>query len=357
MLFRIAGLFGALAHLVDWLVQDRRNTQKRSDKPRAGWARFSPALLIAAALVVGAGVAFASSFEGAANQTSTTYTVGQLVDNPNVGARTYATVTGYVYNWAVQTTVDGKYDHESYLIGDPATDKWIIVESKRSKDDFAAMVTESGWVTVTGMLRPDHGEVSTTLAKLEDNLPSINISRDILLKDGQTPANQTVMLAVAGAAGGLALILLVGWAIGYVVFRAQKTRSGLSSAGLAGATPVRVTGVIPGYFGGERALEKKAELRVSPVDPAAASAAGAPVSLVWTTSGGLTGIDLGPELNRATMGTAYPIRGSRPALRVRYQKANLVFTFDGEEARNQAFDSLRACAGLVAAPEGGSAAR
>jgi hypothetical protein len=357
MLFRIAGICGVCAHLIDWLLMDRRHGQSHSTTPRAGYARLS-GVLIAAIVLAGVAV-FAAilSVEGADNKTATPYSVGQLVDSPQVGGKTYATVHGYVYDWYVATTKNDQYDHASYLLGDPTTNKWIIVQSWKSEADFASLVADDGSVTLTGMLRTDHGEVSDALTTLGSHVPDVSISHDILLKEGQTPANQTVMLAVAGVVGALSLILFVGWAIGYVVFRAQKSRPALSTGGIVGSVPVRVTGLVPWYYGGERTLEKKAELRVSPTDPAQPAAANPPVSLVWTGPTGETGLDLGPDLSRAALGTAYPLRGARPALRVRYLKFNLVFTFDNEDARNQAFDSLRLYAGLVTAPEGASAAR
>ena len=353
MLFRLLSAIGVVAHFGDWLLIDRRNMARIQPKSKrgTGFARLAGALAIAVGLSVVTILAVTNAAEGAANQTTTPYTVTQLVADPNVGARVYATVSGTVHSWYAQHTTNNKNDYELYLIGDPNTDSWMIVQTWKSPDDFEALIGPDDSVTLTGMLRTNNGEVKSALDALGSDVPSVNISKAILLKEGQTPANSLLMLGIAVASGTVAALMLIGWAIGYLVFRPMKSRPGLSTSGMAGPIPVRVTGIIPGFKGGERALEKRVELRVPEQDPANPSAT-PPLAIVWTSGSGLTGLPLVPGTSQAVMGTAYPMRGARPAIRLRYEKLKLIMSFDTEEARNQAFDQLRSAAGLISSPEG-----
>ena len=99
-------------------------------------------------------------------------------------------------------------------------------------------------------------------------------------------------------------------AVGYVTFRAAAGRRSPLSAPGAGMLPVRVTGLISGYRNGKRARELRAEIRVTPTDPAAGPP---PIDLVWqTVRSGPTGIRLIPGVTAMILGTAYPVTGARP---------------------------------------------
>jgi hypothetical protein len=351
MIFRLLGIPGALVHLVDLVLQDRRHTPKRTATPSAGWARVAGVLFVIAGAAIVCVLALFNAAEGNANNEPTKYTVAQLVANPNVGNKVYATVTGTIYDWYVEQTKDGKFDVAYYLIGDTETDSWIIVSSRRTETETEPLVAEDGTITFTGMLRTDKGEVGETIATLGSDVPSVNISHALLLKEGQTPANSLLMYAIAGIAGLLGLLMLVGWAIGYMVFRPAKSRSGPATTGITGSLPVRVTGLVPGYSGGRRALQMKAELVVPPADPANPSPT-VPVGLSRASGGEQTIMPLTPGTTEAAVGTAYAVSGERPAIRIRFLKFKLVFSFDSEVARDQAFDQLRVSAGLTATPDG-----
>jgi hypothetical protein len=100
----------------------------------------------------------------------------------------------------------------------------------------------------------------------------------------------------------------------------------------------------------------RAELQVPAPNLEAAQGA-APVDLVWQTKRGPTGVRLPSGTSQVVMGFAYPVRGKRPSIRVKFDKYRLIFTFDNEQARDQAFDQLRVSSGLVAAADGASASR
>ena len=341
-MYRILAFFGLLAHSVNVALRERGRSAKRSDTPRVGIARIAWCLAAVGIAVVVAGWATVNAAEGNANTSPTSYSVDQLVANPNVGDKVYATVTGYIHDWYVEQDKGSTkaFDKAWYLIGSTNGDAWIIVESGKAEAQVNDLIDDSGKVTFTGMLRTDHGEVEDAIKTLGDNVPSVNISTAILLKDGETPANPTVMYVVAAVATALGLLLLIGWGIGYMVFRPDAQVAPVLAGGFEGAMPVRVTGLIPGYFGGRRALEDKAELRAS------LSETGMPVTdLVWQSDAVLNGIRLNQGTSAVSPGTAYPISGKKPALRIVFMKKKLTLSFDSEQARDQAFAQVRASAG------------
>jgi hypothetical protein len=94
-------------------------------------------------------------------------------------------------------------------------------------------------------------------------------------------------------------------------------------------------------------------LRVPPIDPAAGEP---PIDLVWQSSrSGPTGIRLTPGVTGIVMGRSYPVTGSRPAMKVRFGRFDLIVSFDNELARDAAFDQIRRSARLQPSPDGASA--
>jgi len=352
MLYRVLSWVGWFAHLADIFGASRKR-EKPKPEPYAGHARFGMALVVAGFVALIAALAIGNAVEGAANPTATTYTVDQLVDNPNVGSRNYATVTGTVYDWMVETTKNGNYDHAAYLVGDVATDKWIIVQTWKKEGDFEALVGADGNITVTGMLRTDKKEIDGVLSELGSNVPSVNVTNAIILNDGQAPANSAVMAVVAVVAILLVVLLVIGWWIKFLPFKPLALRTSMATQGLTAPIAVRATGVIARTVGGERSFERVAQVQTSPADPTHPEAAA--LDIVWNDDAGITGVRLVPGVSEVVMGTAWSRKGPRPAIALRFLKYRIVLAFNDEASRDQAFDQLRYSTGLPVSAEGSAA--
>lgn len=354
MVFRLLSAIGAFAHFGDAILAPFLKGNRPAAKLRAGGARIAGSLVIAVILgFVVAGTATAGN-EGANNTKPTVWTIDQLAGKPDLGGKVYATITGTIGDYYVDTYKGSDYQWTDYVVGNPDSANCIIVESKKPEAEMSKLVSASGEVTLTGMLRNDSKEVGDAIRTLGSNADGLKINDTILLKEGDTPADPTTMYSIAGVCGVITLLLLVGWAIRFLVFRPAATRAGMTTSGMAAAIPVRVTGLIPGRLNGIRAREMKAELQLpTGTDPAAT--AGAPVGLVWATKAGVNGFPLVPGTSGVQIGTAYPFSGEKPALRLRYDSFKLVLTFDSEQSRDMAFDQLRASSGLNPGPTGASA--
>ena len=355
MPYRLLALFGAFAHLGDAILTPFTTFKKPRDKLVAAGARVSGALVLAALLAIGGSVAFVTGNEGSTNKTTTVYSIDQLSRNPDLGGKIYATVSATMDQDYVAVYNDKKYDSSDYILCDPSSLNCLIVVSKKTETEMSNLVHDDGSVTLTGMLRADSGEVESARTTLGTKVDGLTINTNILLREGDTPANPTVMYSIAAVAGLLALFLFIGWAIGFMVFRPAKKRDGFSTSGMTANLPIHVTGLIPGWMNGMRTLDKKAELRLPNVDPAAPAAVAPPIDLVWATKKAETGIRLLPGTTQAVIGTAYPIGGARPAIRVRFGKYKLIFAFDTAAARDQAFDQFRISAPMATSPDGTTA--
>jgi hypothetical protein len=341
MLFRLLSGIGAIAHLGDAIIAPFVAFKKPGDRLVAAGARLAGALAIAVVLLVGACVALVAGDEGAANTQPTTYTVSQLASTPDLNGRVYATVTAALAQDYVRVTKDGTYAYSEYIVGDTNSGKCLIVESKHPETEMDALVAEDGTVTLTGMLRTDTKEIKEALDTLGTTGSAYDVNKAVLLKEGDTPANPTLMYAITGTLTAVAAVLLIGWGIGYLVFRPTKPRTSLMSTGMAEPIPVHVTGLIPSYMNGVRAREMQAELRLAQLLGEIPAGEEPPVDLVYRTRQGNRGLRLMPGTAKAAMGKAYPLKGSRPAIRLKFDKYKLILSFDNELARDQAFDQIK----------------
>jgi hypothetical protein len=358
MLYRLLSVLGAFAHLGDAIVAPFVRFNKPRQTLRAAGARLSGALVIAIVLAIAAIAAVGVGNEGSANTSPTTYSIDQLSGSPDLGGKIYVTMSGVLDGDYVDTYVSDKYDSSDYLLCDESSLNCIVVVSKLPESDMARIASTDGSVTLTGMLRSDSKEVADALRTLGTKVSTLKVYSGILLRQGDTPANPTLMYGIAAIAGVLGLALLIGWAIGFLVFRPAKSRQGFSTSGMADTIPVKVTGIIPSFVNGIRAREKRAELRVPIADPGATPTGTQELDLVWTgRKGALSGLRLDPATISATIGHAYPFKGAKPALQIKVAKYKLILTFDSEQARDQAFDQFRTSAGLTMSPEGAAAAR
>jgi hypothetical protein len=356
---RLLSMFGFVAHIGD-LVTSPFRLASPSSVLRAGTARIPGSVVVAVLLGMAALASFTGATYAETNKEPTAYTIYQLTNGGERGGRDYAAVTGSLYDvWVDESDqASGDYKFTYYLLGEPdatgANPNWIVVKSTISAAQMRLKVQASpdGRVTLTGMLTYDSAAVSSMLHTLAE--PSLNVDPALVLQEGETPMTAGPLYTTAAVYGAIGLILFVCWlmtlAVGYVAFRpALGRRSPLSAPG-AGMLPVRVTGLISGYRNGKRARELRAELRVPPTDPAAGPV---PIDLVWqTVRSGPTGIRLIPGISGMAMGTAYPVRGARPAIKARFGRYDIVVSFDNEVARDAAFDQITSTAGLTYGPNG-----
>jgi hypothetical protein len=359
---RLLSIFGFVAHLGDVVISPFRLASPKS-RLVAGTARIPGSVVIAILL----GIAALASFTGAAyadsNKEPTTYTIYQLTSGVDRGGKDYATVTGTLYDvWVDESDLSsGDYRFTYSLLADPsatgATSNWIVVKSTITAAEMRQKIQSSsdGTVTLTGMLENNSAAVSSMLRTLAQ--PTLNVDPSLVLQEGETPMKAGPLYAIAAICGAIGLILFFCWlitlAVGYVTFRPAASRQSPLSAPGAGMLPIRVTGLISGYRNGKRARELHAEMRVPPTDPATGPA---PIDLVWPTlRGGPTGIRLIPGISGMVMGTAYPVTGSRPAIKARFGRYDLVMSFDTELARDAAFDQIASTAGMTYGPNGASA--
>ena len=352
MIFRLLSGVGAFAHLGDAVLSPFLTFKKLQNHLVARGARVAGALVIGVVFaILGAG-SVANGNEGAANPTPTTYTIAELADNHDLGGKVYATVTATLADEYVRVTKDGSYDHSEFIIGDPTTNQCLVVVSRLTEPQMSARLSADGTVTLTGMLRTDSSEIQEAIDTLGTDASSFHIDTNVLLREGDTPANPTQMYALAVALFAIALLLLVGWAIGYLVFRPAKARQGFSTSGMTEAIPVHVTGLVPQFTNGIRTREKGGELRLATFMADASQAHEAPVDIVFKTRAGNRGLRLMPGLTSARLGKAYPLKGSRPAIRLHFGRYKLILSFDTEQARDMAFDQLRISSRLMPSADG-----
>jgi hypothetical protein len=159
----------------------------------------------------------------------------------------------------------------------------------------------------------------------------------------------------------VAAILLVGWASGYLPFKAATSRGTGETDGLTAPVVLRVTGLVPTYDGGVRALAKTARLEVtrpSSQTLAWSEEAGEPreaVTMTWFDLDSDRSFNIVPGVSEACIGTAFAVTGTSPAIRVRYENYRWILAFDSERSRDEAFDSIRAIAPLIVGAGGASA--
>lgn len=354
MLYRLLSTFGFIAHIGDAITSPFRRFRAGNNLV-PGTARIPGALIVGTLLVIGATISLAAGSYNDANRDITKYSVSQLSSSTSRGGKDYAAITGTLYHAYVTTSKGGKYVFTYYLLGDGKT--WIVVRSSLTHDKMAELVGSDGAVTLSGMLSNDSDAVDFTKSTLADDAPE-GIDSELILDQGGTPLPAAPLYAAAAVAGLPGLILLAAWIgtllVGYVVFRPARSRQSLYFPPGTGFLPVRVTGLVSGYANGRRVREQRAQLQVPATDP---SLGPPPIELVWPAGRSTTGIRLTPGTSRVTLGTAFPVGGPRPALKVRFGRYDIVLSFDSEAARDAAFDQFRVTAGLTASPDGLSAAR
>jgi hypothetical protein len=351
-------MFGFAAHFGDVVTGVFKRRTPRQQLV-AGTARIPGALVVALILGSIATGTLVTAVRSDAERTPTTYTVQQLTTMRDRGGKDYATVTGSLYKFYVQET-SGSSTFTYFLLADSVgtgEPQYIVVRSNLTDLQMDQLASPDGTWTLTGMLTDDGSAVGSTLSTLGTDAPAL-VDPSLVLRHGDTPLPAGPFYVAAGVGGLFGILLLVSWlitlAVGYVVFKPASARLSPISGPGEGFLPVRVTGLVSGYRNGRRTRELRAELRVPPTDPAEGPP---PLELVWTVSKNLkAGVRLVPGIESVVMGTAYPVLGPRPAMKARFGGFDVILTFDGDAARDAAFDQMVAMAGLVTGPDGVGAA-
>jgi hypothetical protein len=342
MLYRLLSALGAVAHLPDAAMSKLFRRHIPWAAPTAGAARIAMPMILGSVLALLFIAAVATWTESAANPYPADYTVSGLASSPDLHGRIWARISGDLHPRYVEyEDFSGDYDHSDYLRCESEGRECLVVLSHRRDDEISAEAGFDMSVTFTGMLRADPDEVNSLLDTPGGNLSGLDINRTYILVEGQAPGDARAMAALAIVSGGLGAPLLIGWMIGYVVFRPSRQQP-QPGAGMAGPLPVRVTGLLVGPGGGVRAREMRAELRPGEIHPDAAAAGWAPpVDLWWISGHDFTVVRLTPTITAGVAGTAYPFAGARPALRARFGGFKLIFEFDDEAARDAAYAQLQ----------------
>jgi hypothetical protein len=343
LLYRILSLLGAIAHLPDAAVAPLLSRFRQGGGRDAAGTQIAMPLVLGILLAIVAGVSYVLGAEAAANPNPTPYTVTALAADPDLGGKNWATIHGTLHpNFVDYQTTNGDYNHTDYLICDVDSRDCLVVVSKDPHLETAVSLGLSDTMTFTGMLRDNSKEVDSAVRILGTSISSVHVNRQLVLDDEEKPLADA---ATAFATGIVAVVLLIpsliGWAIGYVVFRPSKTEPQPVGA-MSGPLPVRVTGLLLGPGAGLRARQLRAELRPGGTSQeAAAAGAPPPLDLYFSRGKKQWMTRLTPGLGEGKAGKAYPFLGSKPAVRAKFLKYKLIFGFDDETSRDRAYEQMR----------------
>ncbi|MFP5342659.1 MAG: hypothetical protein ACLGIJ_07030 [Candidatus Limnocylindria bacterium] len=220
-------------------------------------------------------------------------------------------------------------------------------------------------VAYTGIVRRDASAVTEAMNapgfRLEDY--DVHVSPTYVLDVGASPTSPGPAYALAIVAVGIAAVLLVGLAGGYVGFRSTGRRpAGATTLGIDDAVPVRLTGVVRTPRGPLHVRDVPARIRrfaigepatgIQPgrdgaVGPAHPSDDRIASTIIVERVDRPEGVALGlGELRRLSVGVATTFRGERPAVRATAGTGPLVLSFDDAAARDRAAAELVDEAGL-----------
>ena len=257
-------------------------------------------------------------------------------------------------SWADACTTDPDHDgrcdqseEDSYEIVmlDPVTRHAVRV--------LVPEIPEFTGATMTGLLRREERAVddARTTEGLDFDGFDLTVSDRLILDEGAGPGSATLAFVAAGVALGLAGVILVGLAGGYLVYRRGDGPLPAAAATLAVGEriPLRVSGLLKTANGPEHVREVPGSLvrvpvRVAPPavapdapDSPATDRIDAPTTLVVERTNGLQGLEVGlGHVQRLSTGSAMDARGPRPAIRLRTEAGSIVLSFDAQAERDRA---------------------
>jgi hypothetical protein len=153
---------------------------------------------------------------------------------------------------------DAELNASDVVIYDPATKHAVVVVTQAQQDTLP--------MTLTGMLRRDTKAVNDAQTPEDPRFKfadlEINVSDQYLLEEGGKPLSAPLAYASAVALAVFALVVLIGWRIGYVVYRRDERPlpSRARSMAIGERVPIHVTGGLVGGKGRFRVREASAEL-------------------------------------------------------------------------------------------------
>lgn len=428
MLDRFLSGAGAIAHAADRLVAGFFRGGALGNAFRS---RVPGSLLAAAALGLLALFLASIGLESVANPTPRPLTTTDVHTATDLGGRTFVRMNGVLLSDYVETYEDkndnGRQDSDEtarswyYFMRGEQDPRGVVVRSKRTPEAITAAAGAADPdasflpIEMTGMLREDRDDIADALKAegLDRSALEAQLSDRYLLDDGAEPTSAAFAFPAAVGLGLLGLLILLGLAARYLVFRSEPQAPTVSSQrtlGTGDAIPLRVTGRLQTDDGTlERVREAKASLRrvvisppEAPVDATpsgqvgepqrapdstgqpplteplefprsltravsavpepsvAASAYGMPASstpvpdaLVLAREDGKAGLDLRRgDVQSAQLGRAVPFGGPRPALRIGTRLGPLVLSFDDTAARDLAWAEIRAETGAIVGSPG-----
>jgi hypothetical protein len=207
--------------------------------------------------------------------------------------------------------------------------------------------------TVHGVLRRDEHTVDDAIQSgdLKSVDPDLQISPHYVLDEALAPSDPRLAVILAAVFATIGAVILVGLAGRYLIFRRTPgpVPAGAATLGPGERLPLRVTGNLRTPVGRIHVREQAAELVrfvVKATDPPA-------TTLIVERTGRPQGIPVGPgDVGRIAVGAVYPLRGSRPAIRLAAPTGTVLLSFDNAEARDRAAaELLSATATQEASPD------
>jgi hypothetical protein len=254
----------------------------------------------------------------------------------------------------------------------------ILVFDRGSRHAIRVLVRDlpefTADVELTGLLRREERAVDDARTGALDDFDTLDlaVSDRYVFDESAAAGSAPVAFGLAGALAGLAGIILIGLAGGYLIYRRSPAALPLpaTTLGPGESIPLHVTGVLRTPTGLEHVREAPGALirfvlgrpitTSRPSESTHGDEVGAPAvgermggetplatTLIVERTDTAQGIAVGPgELRRLSSGRAITLRAPRPALRVEAGTGPLLLSFDSDVDRDRAAAELLAETGL-----------
>ena len=287
---------------------------------------------VAAVLITGVGaILFDGGRVALTNPAPANATLYQVANGSVPDGREWVTVSGVLQPGPHEVHNKNSTDY-IYVITDPDSATSILVRSDNKPLDAApgAEFTVSALIKGSDLMSfvYDWNTLSPWTSWAKSNYPSLKVASNLFLDANQSP--QSALYVPLGIGVWLiALWLVIGFLVGYVVFIASDRRWGDPSATYPDKPAwVRVSGATVDH-GGTFAHWRETVGVIKPPDYVAEQ------GLVVIESDVLPAIKIDPKaIREARPGTVFPWRGERPAIRLRSAGGPLVISFDDAATRD-----------------------
>jgi hypothetical protein len=258
-----------------------------------------------------------------------------------------------------------RHDSDSDRACDPAEEDMfeVLVFDRATRHAIRVFVAElpefTADATITGQLRREERAVDDAKANagLDFSDLGLVVSDRYILDDGAAAGSATLAFALAGLLAGLAGIILIGLAGGYLIYRRSDGALPAPATTMAPGErlPLRISGLVRTTTGLEHVREEPGELVrfvlgrlvappevVEPPDPPEPpEPSDVATTLLVERVGHQQGVAVGlGELERVSAGQVMTLRGPRPGARVSAGTGPLVLSFDTEAERDRAVAEL-----------------